>query len=342
VEIVLIAARLLLAAVFAVAGLAKLFDRRGLREALREFGLPAPVAVVLPAVEIGVAVALLLPRTGWWAAVAAMLLLLAFTAVVARSLARGRAPDCNCFGRLSSGPVGRDTLVRNGVLAAVAAVVIAAGPTRAAPGALAWLPGLDPWQSAGIAAGVLASVVVAFEGWLLVNLTRQNGRLLDRVVAMEAAMDRRELPLLAESNGHRHEPSVRVGDPAPSVRLRDLDDGADVELSERWSGLTAVLFWSPDCGFCQQMLPDLRAWEAERPVDAPALLVISGGSAEDNRAMSLTSPILLDGAFAAGRAFGANGTPQAVLVDGNGLIASPLAAGATAVQRLLDTRLAPA
>jgi len=42
-----------------------------------------------------------------------VVLLLAFTAAIAVSLARGRAPDCNCFGRLSAGAVGRKTLLRN-------------------------------------------------------------------------------------------------------------------------------------------------------------------------------------------------------------------------------------
>jgi uncharacterized membrane protein YphA (DoxX/SURF4 family)/thiol-disulfide isomerase/thioredoxin len=335
---------ILLAAVFAVAGLTKLVDRAGFRESLREFGVPgrlvAPVGMAVPVVEVVVAVALLLPGTGWWAAVVATGLLVGFTAVVARTLARGRRPDCNCFGRLSRGPVGRDTIVRNGVLAALGVLVIVAGP---GPGALSWLIDLAAWQRAALAAATLLAVVVAFEGWLLVNLTRQNGRLLDRVGALEAALH----------GHHRHAPAVRVGDPAPAVRvgdatpavrfgdpapavrLRDLD-GDEVDV--RWTGPTVVLFWSPDCGFCQQMLPGLRAWEAARPADGPALVVISAGSIEDNRALALTSPVLLDDVFAVGHAFGASGTPQAVLVDAGGAIASPLATGADAVRDLLGAR----
>ena len=85
-------------------------------------------------------------------------------------------------------------------------------------------------------------------------------------------------------------------------------------LSDRWDGgTTAVLFWSPTCGFCHRMLPDLRAWEADRLENTPRLLIIAAGSAEENRAMGLTSPTLMDGGFAAGRAFGATGTPQAAI-----------------------------
>ncbi len=36
-----------------------------------------------------------------------------------------------------------------------------------------------------------------------------------------------------------------------------------------------VLFWRPSCGFCQRMLNDLKAWEANPPTNAPKLLMVS-------------------------------------------------------------------
>jgi hypothetical protein len=50
--------------------------------------------------------------------------------------------------------------------------------------------------------------------------------------------------------------------------------------------------------------------------------------------MGLHSPVVLDQNFNAGRAFSANGTPMAVLVDVKGKIASEVAAGAPAVLAL--------
>jgi len=50
--------------------------------------------------------------------------------------------------------------------------------------------------------------------------------------------------------------------------------------------------------------------------------------------MGLTSPVLLDPQFAVGRAFGASGTPSAVLVDAEGKVASEVAVGAPAVMEL--------
>jgi thiol-disulfide isomerase/thioredoxin len=51
-----------------------------------------------------------------------------------------------------------------------------------------------------------------------------------------------------------------------------------------------VLFWNPGCGFCQQMLPDLKQWESNPPEEAPKLLLVSAGSEEVNKEMGLIPP----------------------------------------------------
>src|SRR3712207_4543089 len=111
----LLLARLALAAVFAVAGIAKLFDREGARAGLEGFGVPRalarPGAIVLPVAEIAVAVLLLPVGTAWYGGLGALALLLAFVAGIGYNLARGRTPDCHCFGTLHSEPAGRSTLI---------------------------------------------------------------------------------------------------------------------------------------------------------------------------------------------------------------------------------------
>ena len=98
-----------------------------------------------------------------------------------------------------------------------------------------------------------------------------------------------------------------------------------------------VLFWRPDCSFCQHMLPDLLAWESELVEGAPMLLVVSTGSVQDNQAMGLCSPIVLDQTgMSIGSEFGAVGTPMAILVDAEGRIASELEAGSPAILALVS------
>jgi thiol-disulfide isomerase/thioredoxin len=125
----------------------------------------------------------------------------------------------------------------------------------------------------------------------------------------------------------------KVGEPAPEVKLEDLK-GETVELRYFRGQETLVLFWNPGCGFCQQMLPDLKEWEQNMPEGAPRLLFVSAGTEEANRQMGLASTVVLDQQFGVGRAFGASGTPSAVLVDAEGKISSEVAVGAPAVLEL--------
>jgi thiol-disulfide isomerase/thioredoxin len=98
-----------------------------------------------------------------------------------------------------------------------------------------------------------------------------------------------------------------IGTPAPTVHLPDLD-GKIVDLARFRGQQSLVMFWNPGCGFCQQMLPDLKLWEAHRPAGAPKLLVISTGSPEANRAQGINSTVLLDPNFSIGPRFGVAGT----------------------------------
>jgi len=86
------------------------------------------------------------------------------------------------------------------------------------------------------------------------------------------------------------------------------------------------------------MLPEIKQWEANRPEGAPRLLFVSAGTQEANREMGLASMVVLDQQFAVGRAFGASGTPSAVLVDAEGQVASGVAVGAPAVLELAKLR----
>src|ERR1700761_4655809 len=115
--VTLILARLVLACVFGVAALAKATDRSGSSNALRDFGVPAWLAPTLgwwlPLAEGAVSVALVPVPTAWWGGVGALSLLGVFLAGIAYNIARGRAPDCHCFGQLRSEPVGWGTFIRN-------------------------------------------------------------------------------------------------------------------------------------------------------------------------------------------------------------------------------------
>ena len=165
-ETLLLIARLLLAAVFTLAGVGKLADEAGSREAMKGFGVPdalvAPFARLLPWVELAIAVTLLPLATAWFGGVAALALLLAFSAGIAVNLAKGNAPDCHCFGQLHSEPVSWKVFARNLALAAVAALIVVKGAQGAGANAFAWLGDLRPVEAILLTVSLItASIILA-------------------------------------------------------------------------------------------------------------------------------------------------------------------------------------
>jgi uncharacterized membrane protein YphA (DoxX/SURF4 family) len=157
----------LLTILFGLAGLMKLANRDDTARSFAGLGLPAPRALawVLPFVEMGLSsVILVTPSVGGWLAVA---LLIAFSAVLARAIARGSGAPCACFGSARRAPVSTTEIVRNAMLAAVA--IVATGATRQSQLTLASI------LVVGLAVA-LGRVVLA-----VLDLRRTTGRLWPRL-----------------------------------------------------------------------------------------------------------------------------------------------------------------
>ena len=137
----------------------------------------------------------------------------------------------------------------------------------------------------------------------------------------------------ATNGGAAHRPRkepVRAGQRVPDLTLPDLH-GQATRLRDFRGRDTLLLFWNPSCVFCERMLPDLTAWEAQHQAGAPRLVLISSGSRAMREDTRLSALILLDEEFAAGASFGVDGTPSAVLIDTVGNVASEPALGAPAI-----------
>lgn len=486
-DVVLLVVRLILAGVFGFSAVTK-FLAPDDGQTMRDFGVPErfsrPAGAFLPVAEVIVALALIPAVSARWGGLGALILLALFCAGIGVNLARGRTPDCHCFGQFRSEPIGWQTLARNGVLALLALAVLIGG------GGTSWSEigdSLTVAEGLSLALGVILLAALLGGGWLALQLLQQNGRLLVRLEALEAQAANGqplaaatpqaepepepaglrigtvapafELPdldgethslaalrgqgqpvmllfsdpgcgpcqalmpdigrwqreqegkltialisrgtveanraksaehsiqrvLLQENsdvsgqyqaygtpsavlvspagmiasplaqgatairalvarqqeppkpvpmaNGRVAPPAPAVGEPAPALALPDLD-GKQVDLAAFKGHPTLVLFWNPGCGFCQRLLPELKAWEQARPPESPNLLIVSTGTAAANRAQGLSSPVLLDQGFGAGGSFGAHGTPMGVLIDAEGKIASETAAGGPAVMAL--------
>jgi uncharacterized membrane protein YphA (DoxX/SURF4 family) len=170
---------LLLAGLFIIAGISKLADLHGSRQAMRNFGVPSllatPLGTLLPVAELAVGIALLLAYTAWLGAMGALALLLLFVIGIGYNLARGRKPDCHCFGQLQSAPAGWSTLIRNLLLAAVAGLVIGLRPRYADPNVFGWFATLPVTQRIELPIALFVLIVLFTESWMLWQVLHQQG-----------------------------------------------------------------------------------------------------------------------------------------------------------------------
>ena len=340
-----LAARLVLAGVFAAAGASKLGDPRGTRRAAVDFGAPPrladPLALLLPLVELAVAGLLLFPATAELGEGAAIALLLLFSAAIAVNLARGRSPDCHCFGQLHSAPASGQTVGRNGALAAVAALALAGSLAERDRSAVAWLGRLDSAELLALTAAVVALVLLALGGAAFLSLLRSYGRVLVRLERVEAALARSGIEV--DAAAELPEQGLEPGSAAPPFEVLSLTgEAVSLETLLAPARPLLLLFTSPNCGPCKSLLPRAAGWQREH-ADALTIAFASDGAPDVVRAEAEEfelQHVLVDDDLRLYGAFQANGTPSAVLIEPGGTIGNWLASGSDWIEVLLDRALA--
>ena len=126
-----------------------------------------------------------------------------------------------------------------------------------------------------------------------------------------------------------------IGTEIPSFSLTDLD-GRRVTSDDTHGRAHVFVNWSPSCGFCVRVAPDLAALVPGLRAAGFDLVLIASGSVADNRRV-------LDDAGLACRVLGREdyalfdgfGTPTAYVVAADGTIGSELVVGAVEVPALL-------
>ena len=334
-DLLLLVIRLFLAVVFGISGIAKLFDRPGTEKAVREFGVPdevaSRVAAALPIVELLCAVLLIYSGTSWFGGLGTLLLLAAFIGAMIYQLALGNAPDCHCFGQLHSEPVSWKAIARNVFFAFAALFIVAQG--RGAQGA-------DLLGANASADRVLLLLLVAglaAIGYFVLRLYKQQAHMIEKLEALADHLLPNDL-VERQSAGHPHD-GLPIGAPFPTFDLADAAGGRVSPASMLRPGRPVfLLFVSPHCIPCRSIFPDFKEWKAEFDGRLEFYLV-SNGSAEDNLAKfgdaEAARIVLQDERELAERAR-ARWTPTAIYVRPDGTIGSHVAAGDTAIAKLVD------
>jgi peroxiredoxin/uncharacterized membrane protein YphA (DoxX/SURF4 family) len=340
-------ARLVLFAVFIVAGATKLLDRPGTRKALIGFGVPGALSdalgIALTIAEIAIGVAFLPQATAWPAAFAAIALLCIFVVIMGINLASGRKPDCHCFGQIHSAPIGASTLVLNGVLLAVAVVIAVAGLIeRPLPSLVAWATELGPIELAGFLGGLLGLVMLAGIGTLVWQMLAQQGRLLLKLEGLEVRMTGQAVSSEAAVALDVFDPATKgpgllVGSEAPAFDLVTLDSKR-LSLGDLLAAKKpALLFFAdPQCGPCDALMPEVAGWQQTLP--SYSIVVVSHGDKKENEkkiASHGLKTILLQRDQEMSNLYQAWGTPAALLIEANGRVGSRVAQGADRIRTLV-------
>lgn len=342
-ETILLLFRLILAAIFLLAGIGKFLDLKGSKKAVEDFGVPEslskPMAVLLPAAEIFVALLLLFVQTSWFGAIGAVLLLGIFIAGMTVQMIKGNAPDCHCFGQIHSEPVSAKSLIRNVLFAVSAIVLIFSGKGN---------QGLNLFEFSGDVSegsGMQSIIGLAMVGllgavvYLLKQISDQQLQIMRRIEILELTSGEGGKTVEREDVGHP-ENGLLIGSQSPDFVLPDLE-GKSVSFESLLAKGKPVLFFyvSPTCNPCGALLPEIEQWQDELR-DKVNFVFISTGKAKDNadkfggKNLKL---VLLQKDKEVVELFGAQWTPTAWLVNSDGTIASHPAAGDAAIRTLIET-----
>ena len=319
-HLIIVLLRLALSAVFGIAGVTKLLDQRGTREAVKNFGSPESLApalsIVLPIAELAIATGLLFAGTVGAGALAALLVLGLFVVAISVNLAQGHTHDCHCFGQLYSRPLGWPTLVRNLIFAFGAGFIFWGVNARRASSGLSIAGRFNSSQWLLITSAVVVTVAI------LIYSQRRQKNLAARTPAAPQGLPLDSL--------------------APPFELTAYAGGkSSLEQLLAYGKPLLLIFTNPNCGPCVILFQEIKEWQESHSEQLTIALISFGTIKENfvNVARNRLGQVLLQQKREVAEKYGANVTPTAVVVDTNGRIVSRLAAGADEIRKLLTTVL---
>lgn len=332
-ELFLLILRLFLAGILALAGIGKLLDLPGGKKVMKDFGLPEdlaiPAAVALSLVEIVLAAALLFSTVSWLAAAGALLLMLIFIGGMLWQIAKGRSPDCHCFGQLHSEPVSLKSVVRNILFAIPALILLSAGPSF--QGYSLSDPAINSAQNV---LGLISIVMFAAVLFYLRRISKQQDLVLRRIELLEVLS--LEGGSVERKDAGAPQDSLPIGALFPDFTLPDLA-GRNLSLADLMVGKPLLfVFVNTTCEPCAVLLPELEDWERELR-DKVDFVYVSRGNADDNaEKFGHYKRILIQKDRELGDLVFARWTPSALFVTQDGRIGSHVAAGDASIRKLVE------
>ncbi len=297
--------------VLLVSAVGKLRDPAGVDAAFASMRVPAPLDApwarrVLPWVELGLGVWVLLAAGGALVLVAflVLVLFLAYLGLVARAVRAAAPADCGCFGAVGDSRVTAVTVWRNVLLVLAALLAVVAGFRDVSVLSDLRLEGVWAW----LVASALAATVAVLVTW-------------------RPAQAR-------EGSGPHGDPGVDddgeyVRTPIPRTQVLTEDGRLLLVTEQARRAAHLLVFLSPGCGPCQSIGPDLAGWrEGLAPV---VLQPVVAGSPAVVAALPYLEGAWFDEFGITRETFGVS-TPGAVLLGTDGYLAGGPVAGEQTVR----------
>ena len=299
-----------LSGVLALSGIAKLRAPEETQDAFVSLRVPTwiptrPAAAALPWLELALALGLVGAPAGLLVLVASVttMLLAAYTLLITRALGFAEPVTCACFGRLGGHRVDRLTLARNVLLLALAGWAVTIGAEgRSFLGAV---DSADAGEWAAVAAALLVLAATA--------LIAAGG-------GPTGPYDEGDLDYLRA--------------PIPFGRLELADGGVETLRGLASTQARLLVFLSPGCGSCVRVAALVDDW-TRRAAPALGVQAVYPDGTEQHLDHD-PALVAFDPEDNVRSVFGIEGTPAAVLLGADGLMAGGPVVGKGSIARLVE------
>src|SRR5213593_1609993 len=182
-----------------------------------------------------------------------------------------------------------------------------------------------------VACIVIEALVAITLGLVLFQVLKQQGRILHRLDELELKAAGVSAPAVLE-----------IGTLVQYFQAPDLN-GKNVSLSDFRVRRVLLIYWNPECGFCDMLAAELAPLQTALKKNNTAVVLVTYGDVESNRKLAvehgLDSTILLIESspakeFIVNELFKHRGTPSAYLLDEQKRVIQALAVGMDDILRI--------
>lgn len=311
--------RLVLMSVYTLSGMTKLQDLAGTRQAIKAFGvqnkkLISFCAFFLPITELSIVALMPFVHTACWGGIISVALLLLFIILIMNLIQKGESINCHCFGQSHVSPTGFNTIVRNMGLLVLSLVIVLQGGNEMSLWQFFYFT-QEQWIM------FLGTFFVIMQAVFLVLFMDKNELLKKRIESLETEVFK----------------GLPIGTKAPDFELTN-EQGAITTLSDLllFKKPLLFLFFDPDCGPCQILIPKALVWNKEHA--ARFKIVFIGRIGKQNAIFESAQGVILlhpTDRNLAQNIYKTRGFPSAIVVSAKGFIDSFPGAGEEGIKKLV-------